>query len=99
MASRSSPDRPRGSTGRPTASESPELGDAAGPFRAAARPDQLGHRERLRDRFLEGGADALPDYELMELVLFAAVQRRDMKPLAKKLIETFGGFAEAVAAP
>jgi len=53
----------------------------------------------LRDRFLEGGADALPDYELMELVLFAAVQRRDMKPLAKKLIETFGGIAEAVAAP
>ena len=102
MASRSSPNRPKGSTALPTTSEPSELGDVAGLFRAAvasARPDQLGHRERLRDRFLEGGADALPDYELMELVLFAAVQRRDMKPLAKKLIETFGSFAEAIAAP
>jgi DNA repair protein RadC len=102
MASRSSQNRPRGSTGLPTASELSELGDAAGLFKPvtpAARPDQLGHRERLRNRFLEGGADAMPDYELMELVLFTAVPRRDMKPLAKKLIETFGGFAEAIAAP
>jgi len=98
MASKSSPSRPKGSTGLPTASEAPpELGDSAGRFEP--RPDQLGHRERLRDRFLAGGADAMPDYELMELVLFAAVPRRDMKPLAKKLIETFGGFAEAIAAP
>jgi DNA repair protein RadC len=75
----------------------------AGLFRPAAvpaaRPDQLGHRERLRERFLDGGADALPDYELMELVLFAAIQRRDVKPLAKALIARFGGFAEAIAAP
>ncbi|HWD27584.1 MAG TPA: DNA repair protein RadC [Rhizomicrobium sp.] len=59
----------------------------------------LGHRERLRDRFLEGGANAMPDYELMELVLFAAIPRRDVKPLAKTLIARFGGFAEAIAAP
>jgi DNA repair protein RadC len=62
-------------------------------------PDYLGHRERLRARFLDGGADALPDYELLELVLFAAKRRRDTKPLAKALIGKFGNFAEAIAAP
>jgi DNA repair protein RadC len=58
-----------------------------------------GHRERLRDRFMRGGADALPDYELLELVLFNAIPRRDTKPLAKELIARFGGFAEVVSAP
>jgi DNA repair protein RadC len=58
-----------------------------------------GHRERLRDRFMRGGADALPDYELLELVLFNAVPRRDTKPLAKELIARFGGFAEVISAP
>ena len=58
-----------------------------------------GHRQRLRERFLEGGADAIPDYELMELVLFAAIPRRDVKPLAKQLILRFGSFAEVIAAP
>jgi DNA repair protein RadC len=53
----------------------------------------------LRARFLEGGAGAMPDYELMELVLFAAIPRRDVKPLAKALIAKFGTFAEAIAAP
>jgi DNA repair protein RadC len=57
-----------------------------------------GHRERLRARFLKGGADALPDYELLELTLFAAVPRRDTKPLAKALIARFGSFAEVIAA-
>ncbi|HEY0106334.1 MAG TPA: DNA repair protein RadC [Rhizomicrobium sp.] len=66
---------------------------------SAAPPHQLGHRERLRERFLEGGAGAMPDYELMELVLFAAIPRRDVKPLAKALIAHFGSFAEAIAAP
>jgi hypothetical protein len=42
-----------------------------------------GHRERLRERFLKGGAEAMPDYEMLELVLFAALPRRDTKPLAK----------------
>jgi DNA repair protein RadC len=60
---------------------------------------RLGHRERLRERFLEGRADAVPDYELMELVLFAAISRRDVKPLAKQLIAQFGSFAEVIAAP
>jgi DNA repair protein RadC len=57
-----------------------------------------GHRARLRTRFLEGGADALADYELLELVLFLAQPRIDTKPLAKALIARFGGFAAAIAA-
>jgi DNA repair protein RadC len=48
---------------------------------------------------LAGGLDSMPDYELMELVLFAAVPRRDVKPLAKALVARFGNFAEAIAAP
>jgi DNA repair protein RadC len=58
-----------------------------------------GHRDRLRERFLLGGADALPDYEMLELVLFAAIPRRDVKPLAKQMIARFGSFAEVIAAP
>jgi DNA repair protein RadC len=58
-----------------------------------------GHRERLRARFLKGGADAMPDYELLELTLFAAIPRRDTKPLAKTLLKRFGSFAEVIAAP
>jgi len=58
-----------------------------------------GHRERLRGRFLKGGADAMPDYELLELTLFAAIPRRDTKPLAKALLKRFGSFAEVIAAP
>ncbi|MFM9938663.1 MAG: DNA repair protein RadC [Hyphomicrobiaceae bacterium] len=62
--------------------------------------DRAGHRKRLRERFRSGGADAIPDYELLELVLFKAIPRGDTKPLAKKLIATFGSFAEVVnAAP
>jgi DNA repair protein RadC len=58
-----------------------------------------GHRERLRERFAKGGADAMPDYELLELTLFAALPRRDTKPLAKALLARFGSFAEVIAAP
>lgn len=58
-----------------------------------------GHRMRLRQRFLKGGADAMPDYELLELTLFAALPRRDTKPLAKALLARFGSFAEVIAAP
>jgi DNA repair protein RadC len=57
-----------------------------------------GHRERLRARFEAGGADPLPDYELLELVLFRSQPRGDMKPLAKQLIARFGSFAEVLAA-
>jgi len=61
-------------------------------------PDYLGHRERLRERFRASGADALPDYELLELVLFRSIPRADTKPLAKALIARFGSFAEVVSA-
>jgi len=68
-------------------------------FKDAGKPHYLGHRERLRRRFREAGADALPDYELLELVLFRAVPRRDTKPLAKAILAHFGSFTEALNAP
>ena len=69
------------------------------PGLAEAQPHYWGHRERLRKRFREAGADALSDYELLEILLFRAVPQRDVKPLAKSLIETFGSFAEVIGAP
>ena len=57
-----------------------------------------GHRQRLRERFLEAGADALADYELLELLLFRTIPRRDVKPLAKALIKRHGSFAEVLTA-
>jgi len=57
-----------------------------------------GHRARLRERLLQAGSEAVADYELVELVLFRAIPRRDVKPLAKALIARFGSFAEAIAA-
>jgi DNA repair protein RadC len=65
----------------------------------AEAPHYHGHRERLRERFHAAGADALSDYELLEMVLFTAQPRRDMKPLAKTLLKTFGSFAEVIHAP
>mgnify|MGYP000253556410 CR=1 FL=1 len=65
----------------------------------ADEPHYLGHRQRLRERFIERGPESLADYELMELLLARALPRRDVKPIAKSLIETFGGFAEALSAP
>ncbi|MEZ5774243.1 MAG: DNA repair protein RadC [Hyphomicrobiaceae bacterium] len=62
-------------------------------------PAGSGHRERLRERFRSGGADAMPDYELLELLLFRSIPRRDTKPLAKALIARFGSFAEVLSAP
>ena len=68
-------------------------------FKDAGKPHYSGHRERLRRRFHDGGADALPDYELLELILFRAAPRRDTKPMAKALIARFGTFAETLNAP
>jgi DNA repair protein RadC len=84
--------------------------DATGAARAGAReqesapketdgPGHLGHRERLCERFSQGGADAMPDYELLELVLFRAIPRQDTKPIAKALIAKFGTFGDVLAAP
>ena len=66
---------------------------------AGAAPHYHGHRDRLRQRFVQAGSDALHDYEMLELVLFRAIPRRDVKPLAKELIARFGSFAEVIAAP
>jgi len=66
---------------------------------AAETPHYHGHRERLRERFYTAGADALSDYELLEMALFAAIPRRDTKPLAKALLKKFGSFAEVIHAP
>ncbi len=66
---------------------------------AGNQPHYAGHRKRLRARFLNAGAEALHDYELLELVLFRAIPQRDCKPLAKELIGRFGSFAEVISAP
>jgi DNA repair protein RadC len=65
----------------------------------ADTPHFHGHRERLKARFRDKGADALADYEFLELLLFQAVPRRDTKPLAKALFQRFGSFAEIIASP
>lgn len=65
---------------------------------ADEKPHYHGHRQRLRQRFLDGGAEALPDYELLELILFLAIPQRDVKPLAKDLLARFGGFAAVMNA-
>lgn len=70
----------------------PDPGGAADP------PHWLGHRDRLKQRFRDQGGDALPDYELLELLLFRSVPRRDVKPIAKDLIRRFGSFAEVLGA-
>ncbi len=57
------------------------------------------HRRRLRERFMSGGASAMPDYELLELVLFRAIPRRDVKPLVRALLDEFGDFNAVVSAP
>jgi DNA repair protein RadC len=91
MASKSSPSRRKDGTRRPSA-ELAEAGDET-------LPHYHGHRQRLRERFLTGGRDALPDYELLELLLFMAIPRVDTKPLAKDLVDRLGSFADVIAAP
>lgn len=66
---------------------------------AAQTSEHAGHRQRLRSRFMKAGGDALPDYELLELLLFAALPRGDAKPLARRLLQRFDSFADTVSAP
>lgn len=66
---------------------------------AGSKPHFHGHRERLRGRFKEGGADALADYEVLELLLFRSIPRRDTKQLAKDMIARFGSLADVLSAP
>lgn len=72
---------------------------AQGSFLEQPQPLHVGHRDRLRHRFSVGGADAMPDYELLELLLFRAIRRQDTKDLAKRLLARFGSFAEVINAP
>lgn len=65
---------------------------------SAEKPHYHGHRQRLRERFLESNGDALADYELLELLLFAAIPRGDVKPLAKALLSEFGSFSKVMTA-
>ncbi len=76
-------------------------GDEAAPLPLPERlPSYIAdHRARLRRRFAEGGAAAMPDYELLELVLFRTIPRQDVKPLARRLLDTFGDLARVVTAP
>ena len=74
-------------------------GEAQGSFLGGPQPLHAGHRQRLRARFRQAGADAMPDYELLEMVLFRAIPRRDTKDLAKRLLARFGSFAQVVNAP
>jgi DNA repair protein RadC len=78
----------KGGSGMPAKSE---LADAAG-----FKPHFLGHRQRLQQRLLAGGAESLPDYEILEILLAASNPRGDTKPLAKKLIDAFGGTLAGV---
>jgi DNA repair protein RadC len=96
----------RGSTVKPAMPMRPSprhgdgCNDAGAWFDAAyAQPHHTGHRQRLRERFLKAGVEALADYEILELLLFRAIPRRDVKPLAKALLAKFGSFAEVLAAP
>ncbi len=85
------------------AGDGPPGGDRPGTGAVAAQgpapPGYLGHRARLRRRLVEGGPGALLDHELLEMVLFHALPRRDTKPMAQALMRRFGGFAPAVSAP
>ena len=73
--------------------------EEARPQTSAGKPHYAGHRDRLRARFEENGAKALADYELLELILFRSIPRRDTKPIAKALLARFGTVAEALSAP
>ena len=62
------------------------------------KPHYLGHRERLRQRLLDAPKGTLPDYEILEMLLFLSKPRGDVKPLAKELIKTFGSFGRVLNA-
>ena len=72
--------------------------DDAGANPKPPRPRHAGHRERLRERARKGGLEALPDYELLELYLFRSIPLKDVKPLAKALLERFRGLGGVLGA-
>ena len=75
--------------------------DEARPVMLPSRPPSYlrNHRKHLQDRFIDGGAQAMPDYELLELVLYRALPRADVKPIAAALIEAFGDYNRVISAP
>ena len=95
IGSRSVPSSPKNNSRKKAPRKRPESEEGL----SEGTPHYWGHRDRLRARFLEAGADALSDYELLELLLFRVLPRRDTKPIAKALIEAFGSLAEVMAAP
>lgn len=77
-----------------------EVAPVAPPKARTKQPSYIrDHRKRLRTRFIEGGPAAMPDYEILELVLFRAIPRQDVKPLARRLLERFGDFNRVISAP
>jgi len=92
----------RGFFGEQQVAERKSLSKKSGAFAARRKGETShyhGHRQRLRDRFREGGDKALADYELLELLLFRLIPRRDTKPVAKALLERFGSLSEVLGAP
>lgn len=77
----------------------PETLDLLEPDRLALSGGTEGHRARMRARLLSAGPDALADHEMLEMILFLALPRRDTKPIARALMTRFGSFAAAIAAP
>ncbi len=78
-----------------------DVGDstaASAPTHTKVPDHRLGHRERLRERFRDGGPDAVPDYEMLEMILFRAQPRGDTKPVAKALMAKFKTFNEVINA-
>jgi hypothetical protein len=77
------------------------FGDVAAPppARPGTPPGAEGHRERLRQRLMTVGPEALADHELLEALLFVAIPRRDTKAIAKRILGRFGTFSAAVSAP
>jgi DNA repair protein RadC len=63
------------------------------------KPHYIGHRQRLKERFLKDEGQSMPDYELLELLLTAGILRRDVKELAKSLLSRFGSLAKVINAP
>ena len=75
-----------------------EPAEGRGKRAATPAPHYLGHRDRLRERAMGGGPAALPDYEVLELLLFRSRPRGDVKPLAKQLLARFGSFSGVLGA-
>ncbi len=73
--------------------------DSGSSQKAAPAADHKGHRQRLRERFRRTGEQGLADYELLEFLLFSALPRADTKPIAKAMLQRFGSFSAALAAP